>query len=1292
MYMTRFMPNSVIRALSGLLFGLLFTTPALAQLIVQGGLTAQQLAEVIAGPGITVTNATITGAPVAYGTFDGSNSAIGLQSGVLLTTGSIDLAVGPNNSGSAGVDNGMPGHPMLESLAGAQTFDAVVLEFDFVPLSNTAQFRYVFGSEEYPEFVNSGFNDAFAFFISGPGIAATYGVANYNMARVPGTTLPVTIDNVNANTNSQYYISNSAPLFGTAPFDFQYDGVTVVLTATAEVQACETYHLMLMIADGGDGIYDSGVFIEENSLISNVVQIEATTANADSIAYEGCTSATVTFILDNTPTTDYTINYTVGGTATNGVDYNLLPGSITIPAGQTSASFVVTPVEDGITEGIETVIISLQTSVCGTDEIIIYIDDLVPLEIEAFGDTSFCPGGTAMLWATTTGGGGGNSFQWSNGATTDTIYVTPVQETTYTVSATDFCASGNPTSNPVTVSFDLLPLTITAHADTGICPGETAMLWMTSEGGGGIATLNWSNGATTDTIYVSPATTQSYTVSGTGNCSAGVTESDPVTVTVYPQPAANAGPDIIYCTGDDVTLTGSGGIAYQWFGLPEMTPLGTDATLNLSPIGDFDLMLVVANGGCSDTDHVSVTELPADPVTAQGAAIICPNEQTQLNVTGAAAGSTYAWSPATGLSDVTAQDPMAAPVQTTFYHVEVTSPNGCIGRDSVEVTVRPLPVPSFTASAACLGEMTMFTSTSSAGVGSIAQHYWQFGDWETSAQTSPSHGYESAGDYTVQLTVTTDEGCVDSTSSIISVGHIPVAGFTFDNDCQDKLIAFADNSAIASGTVTGWLWAFGNGQVSDQQYPPVQEYPAAGFFDVTLTVTSDAGCSHDTAHTLEVYPLPTAIFTWDSVCRGLPNQFTDLSVANGPYAIIGHEWLFSDGQISDATDPQMLFSTAGQYSATLTVTTAMGCQHTRTDGNAAVHPLPVAQFSNSIANCLHDSTYFEDHSTVQNLLGDVIAGRTWDFGYGYGSTSATPVHLFAEDGFHPVQLDVVTDKGCTGTVTHDVEIYPLPEVAFSSDIREGCQPLRIQFLDQSTIPPPYTLAQWQWDFGDGQDSVMTQFPVNIYNDGNIAPLDAAYYTVGLRVTSGKGCKSSFTFDDYITEHPKPSAFFDAAPPVVDMNNPRVRFTDHSSINVNSWDWHFGDGATSFAQHTEHTYLDTGSYPVTLVTATAFGCLDTAQTLVKVRPTFTFYIPNTFTPNSDVHNEFFFGQGTGIAGYSMMIFDRWGQMIFESNDIDFKWDGTFRGTQVQLGVYQYLFTVVDWEGNYHHYKGHVNLIR
>ena len=175
------------------LFLLLGFNSANAQLNFNNGLTAQQLAQVLAGPGVTISNATFNCDSLAIGSFSGSSS-IGFSNGILLTSGTTAISSPNTNSGSAGACNSTPGDSQLDPLAGATTYDACALEFDIIPLCDTVSFNYSFGSDEYPEFVNSGYNDAFAFFISGPGITG-----QPNIAQLPGTTTYVTIDNVNDN-------------------------------------------------------------------------------------------------------------------------------------------------------------------------------------------------------------------------------------------------------------------------------------------------------------------------------------------------------------------------------------------------------------------------------------------------------------------------------------------------------------------------------------------------------------------------------------------------------------------------------------------------------------------------------------------------------------------------------------------------------------------------------------------------------------------------------------------------------------------------------------------------------------------------------------------------------------------------------------------------------------------------------------------------------------------------------------------------------------------------------------
>jgi hypothetical protein len=251
------------------IFTLTLSIQSRAQLIVNDSVTAEDMVSAIAGGGVVFSNISFTGANESRGIFSCSDSCnLGISSGIVLTTGSAINIIGPNNINSATGVNNSAGDTDLTNILLVSTQDACVLQFDFITLSDSVVFNFRFGSEEYNEFVNAGFNDVFAFFISGPGISG-----NQNIALVPGTTTPVSIDNVNngnsiANNppsgpcmNCSYYENNS-----TGALTTQYDGMTTILTAVAaNLQAGETYHLKMAIADVGDHSYDSGVLIEAGS-------------------------------------------------------------------------------------------------------------------------------------------------------------------------------------------------------------------------------------------------------------------------------------------------------------------------------------------------------------------------------------------------------------------------------------------------------------------------------------------------------------------------------------------------------------------------------------------------------------------------------------------------------------------------------------------------------------------------------------------------------------------------------------------------------------------------------------------------------------------------------------------------------------------------------------------------------------------------------------------------------------------------------------------------------------------
>lgn len=228
--------------------------PAFA-LSVTASNNGQALANAILGGGITATNVSFTGSATSAGAFTGGGaSGITIDKGILLTSGSAPGAVGPNNSGSYTGYVGTTGDANLNSLIpGYTTYDKTVLEFDFTSAAGSLFFNYVFGSEEYNEYVGSSFNDVFGFFLDG-----------VNIALIPGTSTPVSINNVNLGSNSSSYINNSFAS-SASPYNIQYDGFTKVFQAQALNLAAGTHHIKLAIADAGDSILDSGVFIQGGS-------------------------------------------------------------------------------------------------------------------------------------------------------------------------------------------------------------------------------------------------------------------------------------------------------------------------------------------------------------------------------------------------------------------------------------------------------------------------------------------------------------------------------------------------------------------------------------------------------------------------------------------------------------------------------------------------------------------------------------------------------------------------------------------------------------------------------------------------------------------------------------------------------------------------------------------------------------------------------------------------------------------------------------------------------------------
>ena len=375
---------------------------------------------VFLGEGVEVLDLEYEGPDGSVGFFNNAADEIGIQRGIVLSTGLI-TTVGLNNgveeTGSAqastGVAGSAPDDPDLSVIAnGVQLNDIVRYTITFIPTSDTLTFNYVFASEEYPEYTCSNFNDVFGFFISGPGINGPYANGAENIALIPGTDLPVAINNVNNGTvgsSGSSEIENCLPPVGSLEYDQfyndnngsntppVYDGYLDVFTAQAIVQPCSTYTIKIALADVGDDIYDSGVFLQAKSFGTGSIQADALTVSLDGSIAEGCTEATINFKLPTPAESDVTIDYTTFGEAIEGIDYNELPDPLVIPAGDSLVSIPLVAFPDDLVEGTESLFLDIQIDPCNRDTIPLLVQDnpLVPIELGP--DTTLCAGDSLVL-------------------------------------------------------------------------------------------------------------------------------------------------------------------------------------------------------------------------------------------------------------------------------------------------------------------------------------------------------------------------------------------------------------------------------------------------------------------------------------------------------------------------------------------------------------------------------------------------------------------------------------------------------------------------------------------------------------------------------------------------------------------------------------------------------------------------------------------------------------------------------------------------------------------------------
>ncbi|MBL4658522.1 MAG: choice-of-anchor L domain-containing protein [Flavobacteriales bacterium] len=836
------------------------------------------LQNVLMANGITISNVTYDGSslnPVdtvagTIGYFDGSNSNIGIAYGVLINTGRISDAPGPNDSGSDGFDNLLPGDPDLDILAAqvlpspAPTFNAAVLEFDFVPSGSVAYFRYVFASEEYNEFVCSGYNDVFGFFVSGPGIGGPFSNGAQNIALIPGTGNYVAVNSVNNGTvgsagsapncgfnglnNSVYFVDNEA-LGGQT---VQYDGFTVPLTMSIAVTPDSTYHLKIAIADAGDGIYDSGIFLEGGSFggtVATPFSLSAASIVPDSCGINSTGSINLAISGGFAP---YTFSWSTGDSTQN--ISNLDTGLYTVIVSDSTGDTLYDTLYVG------------QTGQFG----LTFSSPQIPCDT-MFGNINAFP----------TSGSSPFTFIWDDPLAQTTQIATGLTAGTYGVTVTD--ATGCVVSTSEVLSTVQLATSVT-NTNITCNSGPVATAVVVADSAFVPLTYLWSDPLAQTTDTATGLTVGTYWVQTWG--SGGCTSID--TVIIQDQTVLSISFSVIdvTCLGDSngvilaIPANGAQPYSYLW---SDPTAATTSSVAGLLP-GSYWVQ-VWDSGGCTTVDTALVLEpslltlsLAATSVTCVGAS----NGTATAIPLGGVAPYSYLWSDSLAQTTNTATGLYAG-----LYTVVVVDSGGCtLGGSATIFESNSLAITSFSTDVTCAG----FSDGTAAAIpvgNPIVSYLWS----DSLAQTTSVATGLSPGTYTVIVTDIATGCQVMDTVVLSEPTPLQMNSLVWESMCYGDL-----NGAIAVSPFGGispytFNWDTCNGQVSTDSLISLLSGGTC-----CLSLLDSNSCILDSCFTLNE---PSTIFLTLAASQSLQNDSTgsiNLSISGGtpPY-----QYSWSNGAITE---------------------------------------------------------------------------------------------------------------------------------------------------------------------------------------------------------------------------------------------------------------------------------------------------------------------------------------------------------------------------------------------------------
>ncbi|MDX1909243.1 MAG: PKD domain-containing protein [Bacteroidia bacterium] len=596
--------------------------------------------------------------------------------------------------------------------------------------------------------------------------------------------------------------------------------------------------------------------------------------------------------------------------------------------------------------------------------------------------------------------------------------------------------------------------------------------------------------------------------------------------------------------------------------------------------GTFTVSALISDAsGCSfsQSRQVTIYDYPVMGFTVADTNVGCAAPFPVQFVNQTTGATTFNWSFGDGTSSNQA-NPLHVYQNPGNYTVQLlaSGPLGCTNALRINQYIRIVePKTGFRADVrgGCAPLTVTFEDTSES-VFPIVQWLWNFGDGTTSTLQHPVHTYADTGQYTVTLTTVNSEGCTSTSvrENFITAGQPPVAGFTISTDTACALAPVQFTSTSTGQDSLMYVWYFGDGDTA-MSANPAHGFSALGPMDVTLVV-SDRGCTDTLTQSQAVEilaPLPIIAISDRSICE-VPATvtFQNFSIGYDSFA-----WTLNGSVPSTQPNFSYTFTADGSYGVSLTVSNQLtGCITTAYDSVKVLRAQ--ADFVPSVTHgCTPLTVRFQDQSANPILW-------KWDFGVastlGDTANSANPVYTYSQPGIYEARLIIRNSLECRDTLVYRSIVSARADAAFGSlGDSSACMPAAVQFQDRSSSYSP--IVAWDWDLGDGTTSAL-QHPAHVYTA-------AGSYTVKLRVTDQYGCQDSLTRPNFV-QATQPIPDFLVTPRVA-CQDEAVTFVSLSSGVGLSFNWDFGDGATSVLANPVHTYTQTGTYDIRLTITDVNGC-------------------------------------------------------------------------------------------------------